>query len=600
LPWDMDSAFGRGGVNEAQSYFVTAGGIFSGMDNQLIKELHEDVPGFREMYLRRLRTLMDQFVQKPGTPSSDLYFERRIDELIAQIAPDAQMDYDKWGSWITDPVTGRITYGKEPEGVPTWQQEIGLLRNAYMPQRRAYLYDSLKQVNGGVELPPQVGAPPLKFGRFDAAPESGNENEEFLEIVNPLNTAVDISGWKLTGGVQHTFAPGTVIAAGRSLFVSPDVRAFRARATGPSGGQGLFVQGAYQGHLSNGGTTVMLVATDQAEVASLVVAPAPSAVQQYLRVSEIMYNPQPQASDGRFAAEDFEFIEFVNTSPTQALDLRQVQLRDAVQFQFPAVTLGPGEVVVVARNQEAFVHRYGTKARVVGQYGGTMDDWSLGNGGETITVDLGIGDGIQAIKYDDKWYPTTDGDGYSLTAVDPAGPRERWSVRDGWRASDAPQGTPGTVKLSLAGDYDSNGQRDARDIDLFAAGMRIGNLRFDLTQDGRVDALDRDQLVRGIFQTNYGDTNLDQRFDSTDLVLVFQAGQYEDAAALNSGWLQGDWNGDGEFGTQDLVLAFQSGAYATQAGASPTEGAASTSDWELALAADALFADLADEEPWQD
>lgn len=599
LPWDMDSAFGRGGVNESQSYFVTAGGIFSGMDNQLIKELHEDVPGFSEMYLRRLRTLMDQFVQVPGTPSSELYFERRIDELIQQIAPEAQMDFDKWGSWITDPVTGRITYGKEPEGVPTWQQEIGLLRNAYMPQRRVFLYDSLKQVNGGVELPPQVDAPKLKFGRVDAAPASGNEDEEYIEITNPLSTAVDISGWQLAGGVQHTFAPGTVIPAGRSLFVSPNVRAFRARTTGPSGGQALFLQGAYQGHLSNAGTTVKLVAANQAEVASLVVAPAPTPIQQYLRVSEIMYMPQAQAADGRFAADDFEFIEFVNTSPTQTLDLRHVQLRDAVQFQFPAVTLGPSEVAVVVRNQDAFVHRYGTKARVLGQYGGTTDDWSLSNGGETLTVDLGVGDRIQTIAYDDIWYPTTDGGGYSLTAVNPAGPADRWSVAEGWRASDAPLGSPGVVAQALAGDFDANGQLDATDIDLFAAGLRVGDLRFDLTRDGRVDTFDRDQLVRGIFQTNYGDTNLDKRFDSTDLVLVFQAGQYEDSGVLNSGWRQGDWNCDGEFGTQDLVLAFQGGAYATQAGAMG-KNAGEAADWELALAADALFADAGDRDPWQE
>ena len=55
--------------------------------------------------------------------------------------------------------------------------------------------------------------------------------------------------------------------------------------------------------------------------------------------------------------------------------------------------------------------------------------------------------------------------------------------------------------------------------------------------------------------------NTDRRFDSVDLVSVFQAGEYEDDEANNSTWETGDWNGDGEFDSADLVLAFQVGRY---------------------------------------
>ena len=58
-----------------------------------------------------------------------------------------------------------------------------------------------------------------------------------------------------------------------------------------------------------------------------------------------------------------------------------------------------------------------------------------------------------------------------------------------------------------------------------------------------------------------GDANRDGAFDSTDLVQVFQAGEYEDSLANNSTWEEGDWNGDGDFTSSDLVLAFQSGSY---------------------------------------
>ena len=40
-----------------------------------------------------------------------------------------------------------------------------------------------------------------------------------------------------------------------------------------------------------------------------------------------------------------------------------------------------------------------------------------------------------------------------------------------------------------------------------------------------------------------------------------QAGQYEDSLAGNSTWATGDWDGDLEFLSSDFVLAFQSGSY---------------------------------------
>lgn len=57
-----------------------------------------------------------------------------------------------------------------------------------------------------------------------------------------------------------------------------------------------------------------------------------------------------------------------------------------------------------------------------------------------------------------------------------------------------------------------------------------------------------------------GDANLDGVFNSTDLVLVFQAGKYETGQAAV--WATGDWNEDGVFNSSDLVLAFQEGHYA--------------------------------------
>ena len=58
-----------------------------------------------------------------------------------------------------------------------------------------------------------------------------------------------------------------------------------------------------------------------------------------------------------------------------------------------------------------------------------------------------------------------------------------------------------------------------------------------------------------------GDANHDGVFNSTDMVLVMQSGEYEDEILGNSTFEEGDWNGDGDFTASDWVFAFQWGRY---------------------------------------
>ncbi len=113
------------------------------------------------------------------------------------------------------------------------------------------------------------------------------------------------------------------------------------------------------------------------------------------------------------------------------------------------------------------------------------------------------------------------------------------------------------------GDFNRDGRVDASDIDLLAQSIRESTTTpaMDLDRSGQVDWQDFDYLIGEILQTSAGDANLDQFFDTDDLVLVLQAGEYEDPVVGNSGWASGDWNGDGDFTTNDLVLALQTGRY---------------------------------------
>ena len=108
----------------------------------------------------------------------------------------------------------------------------------------------------------------------------------------------------------------------------------------------------------------------------------------------------------------------------------------------------------------------------------------------------------------------------------------------------------------------------------------------DLDGDGDPDVLSASSTVAQFawhenLLPHPGDANQDGRFDSSDLVQVFQAGEYEDLIEDNSTWAEGDWNSDGDCDSNDLVLAFQTGLYEikSQAAGSP-----------LAAAVDWLFA----------
>jgi hypothetical protein len=181
---------------------------------------------------------MDQLLQPPGTPPDQLWYEQRIDELEVLMQPDVTLDAGRWpDQW----------------GFPqTFSEAIDILKNEYLAMRRIHLYETHGPGNGGIIPDSQSAATEVRFGEAESTSASGNQDEEYFTLVNPNPFAVDISGWTVDGDIAYAFAPGVVIPAGGTLFVSPDTDAFRNRVTSPTGGEGRFVQGDYRGRLSNG------------------------------------------------------------------------------------------------------------------------------------------------------------------------------------------------------------------------------------------------------------------------------------------------------------------------------------------------------------
>lgn len=651
IPWDKDLTFGNRFYDDeisgdgfsqeaglppvrhrAHPFQGAAQHACCGVSNLMIDLVVND-PRTREMYLRRLRTLMDEQLQPSGTPVTGRQFETRIDQLATDIAPDAALDLAKWGA----------IYG----GIRDFPTAIALLKTNYLDERRAYLYEQhglgsagdgiastlvsgvpgaavaryfvpaddglglswtakdfgdadwpsgatafgfetspstydplietairpadthpsstsiflrirfdiadiatvdalqlrMKYDDGfvaylnGVEiarrnaggtagtlvgfdheatshpdaqalvfedidvsafsgalvqgenvlaihalnssalnsdmliLPELVEAPQpasadsvgipsaqpgglqLTIGSLEFNPASGDQNEEYVEITNPNSFAVDVSGWTVEGAIEHTFKPGTVIpsaATGLPLYLSPDVNAFRARATGPTGNEENFVQGRYQGQLSARGEAITIRNKNGNIVTTASYAGSPTDLQQYLRITELNYHPaDPSAAEiaAGFGNNDFfEFVELKNIGPA-TIDLSGASFVDGIDFVFPASTfLASGAHILVVSDAAAFALRYPgvSPALVAGQYTGR-----LSNDGETVQLHDAVGENILKFTYNDRWFPATDGDSYALVVDDETAHWNDWDGALGWGIGEDADGSPGTQNTTV-------------------------------------------------------------------------------------------------------------------------------------------------------
>jgi hypothetical protein len=273
---------------------------------------------------------------------------------------------------------------------------------------------------------------------------------------------VDLSGWKLAGAVDHVFPGGTVIPTGPGtaetdyrglLHVAKDARVFRARPTGPKGGERRFVQGGYSGQLSARGETVELRDHRDLLIHSFTYEAAPTPSQRFLRVSEIQYHPADPRPAETVALpgvtdNDFEYLEFINTGDKE-LDLTGSAFTAGLTYTFPRRTLAPGARLVLAKNPAAFALRYpSVTTTVLGPYEGQLD-----SAGERLEITDPSGEVVLDFEYQDGWYPATDGSGHSLVLRDLQTLPDRFSSSMSWGISLAPTGSPGTGDAALAQSY---------------------------------------------------------------------------------------------------------------------------------------------------
>ena len=89
------------------------------------------------------------------------------------------------------------------------------------------------------------------FNEIHYHPAERESSLEWVELHNQMAVRMDLSGWRLAGGITHVFPEGTVIPGGGFLVIAADPAALRA--LGVTNGVGPF-----QGRLSNSGERLEL------------------------------------------------------------------------------------------------------------------------------------------------------------------------------------------------------------------------------------------------------------------------------------------------------------------------------------------------------
>ncbi len=155
-----------------------------------------------------------------------------------------------------------------------------------------------------------------------------------------------------------------------------------------------------------------------------------------LRITEIMYHPQDTNNPND---PNEEYIELKNIG-VSSINLNLVRFSNGIDFVFGPNSLAAGEYILVVKDTNAFEAEYGTAKPAAGRYTG-----SLANNGERIELEDSMGTTILNFSYSDNWRSITDGDGYSLTIINPANADvNSWDEKDSWRASAYVNGSPGT------------------------------------------------------------------------------------------------------------------------------------------------------------
>lgn len=263
-----DSALGRIGLRPADDTFKShpfyggwkirarAGGKYDGAivgpgGNYAVEALWQN-PEIRQMYLRRLRTLMDEHLKEPGTEQKDTPFWKDYVNLFKEVTlKDAELDRKKWGY----PDLTQSGKGKGEEiyvwdhanwddsEIEGWDNNLAFddMWDKYVVPRRTHLYETHSITNTewetGYAADKNAGIPTAHPEAF--APILMEKVVGGVQLTNPNTDSIDLSGWTVEGLMDVstlpedsedvvTLPPGTVLLGGKSLVLAYDRKTYVA------------------------------------------------------------------------------------------------------------------------------------------------------------------------------------------------------------------------------------------------------------------------------------------------------------------------------------------------------------------------------------
>ncbi|MDO5462307.1 MAG: LamG-like jellyroll fold domain-containing protein [bacterium] len=356
---------------------------------------------FRRLYLRRLRTLMDEVLKEPGTEQKDTPFWEYMTTMQAAMTEDAATDRAKWG------------YG-DSTVIYVWDKTMSLeeglvdMWDNYVVPRRVHLFETHsvtnadKEIGYGSKLNAGIPAPQSAIADLKAGMTLKTkiaELDDVLVIQNTNDEAIDMSKWTLAGAVEWTLPPGTVIDAQidgvpGELYIVADRNAYVLAHETELTDQVI---------VGNAEFTESQVFTLTATDGTQVIATEPSDAMLGLRVAEVMPATPEDGGDGA------EYIVLKNILTDKTINLEGVNVRAMkdedgepwkVDITLPAGTLEPG---ATCRLDKADFEESG---------------WDkITNGKVRFEIRDAEGALCQYAYWSDKWYPQMDEGGASLIAV---------------------------------------------------------------------------------------------------------------------------------------------------------------------------------------
>lgn len=558
FPWDMDQAFAkRTDTNFASVLYgdtehpqATGQPIYQ---NHLLDAIL-DTPATREMYLRRLRTLLDDYL-------ATSYFEDRIDAYYERIADEAHQDHRRWRS-------GSIEAG------------VARLKDHIAFRRRQLLND------------PLVPESAIRFASDMLVDADANVRvfvpDEANDILNWQRADYDDStqtGWLIgTGGVGYETGTGYETFIG-DLFADRDgqqsidlLAAMDSTGDGVADTPSVYIR--YPFHVDDPETIDGMQLLARYDDGFVAYVNGVEVVRQNVAGTPAWDRTAKSNHEATDAFELFDFSSLIQTAEVEfsagqnvlAVHLmnRQVNSPDLLfQGQLVALTRSPSEYSMEFGQIEADpnnVHQQFVEIKNNDSTAIDVSGWRLNHSApfQPGTV----------IPAQSSLFVAADVKAFRNRTSGPSG-RMQIFVQGGLGIL----GGSETIRLltdrgssvmqfrlgnSLTGDFNLDGLLTASDIDLMCQEIRSGDGRaaFDVDQNGSVNVDDHLFLVEQLFQRQIGDANLDGVFDTADLVLIFQSAEYEDDQVGNSVWESGDWNCDGEFDSSDLVLSLQRSVFA--------------------------------------